>query len=216
MKNNNDINELRENINTIQKGMNLGSSQFRFIYSSRHYRLVFLLAGIWSAFFSASYGILSTLFDTIPDTIMYIYYIALGAGWAALIIVRTLVSFRAATAAGQRLNFAELMKQIFATRMWLAIIPLTAVFALLPIRFSEILNSSTILPYIGIGLGLILIVMGVSINELPYITAGFLICATGTLILLLFELPLYASFGIVFSPGCFLFTITEAKQRRNN
>lgn len=203
--NRNGITNVKEDIREMRKALDLASSSFKSIYSAKNFRFFFLFAGIWAAVFSIIYEILERIFNPVPSRVMFIYFVFLGAGWMALLIIRTVISLKAARKRNLKVNILKLIKELLSTRLWLAVIPVLVLIVLIPVRFAGAWRQTDYLPYTGMAVGLILNIIGVIIRERAYSAAGFWMILSGLLCFLIITMPVHFAFGIVFTPGCFLF-----------
>ena len=73
---------------------------------------------------------------------------------------------------GIQSSVRELVKQLLATRIWFAIVPVILLLVTLPIRYAQAFSPHEIVPYFGIVLGLVLNMIGVMIQETEYSVCG--------------------------------------------
>ena len=208
------ISSLRKDFEEIRGAMHTGTSAFRLIYAAKYFRTFFLFAGIWVTLFSLGWQLLMMAPGSWLVTGKWLYFILLATGWALLLWHKTSITLRAASALQLNLGFFALLKELLTLRLWGGILPMILALVLVPIRYFPGMDFAWIFPYLGILLGLVLIQIGTTIQERPYLITGGWMLGAGLVLFLFFSLAPHLSAAIVFIPGSFLFVVNTPKNQK--
>jgi hypothetical protein len=217
----NQLREIKSQINAINSAISKSGSNFRLIYAAQNFWPFFLVTGVLSIFLPLILHVLIISFGTyqqIPDSVKIIFYTAVVLGWITLIVIQTVISIRAAKKLDLKPGLFAIVKEMLISKIWVAVIPLIVCALVIPVKFPVLHLPAQYIAYSGIVVGLVLNIIGVMSNENEYSFSGFLMTITGLAILLFFAIPGHIAFCITYAPACFIFVIIArvlSKNKRN-
>lgn len=215
--NNYELQKIQRDIKDIHKAIKISASPFRLAYSSKNFKFFFVIAGVFSVLLPLIYHVLLLIYNShnlIPDNIVIIFYSLIVICWLSLVVMKTVISVKALKQLGYSHSIFEIIRKLLSTKMWSYVFPLIVFLLVIPVKFTSILISSDLIPYLGVAIGLILNIIGVNINEKEYSVAGCWMFFSGLLTFLFATAPMHIAFTIIFSPACFLFALLAYRSKR--
>ena len=207
-----EVDEIKSQLSGIRSVMNVSGSAFSLIYSADNFRSFFMLSGILSLAFPSLYQVLLFVYKTgtqIPAAMMVAFYGCMFLCWCALTIIRTRASVRMAKRLDISSGVWQIVKQVLATKMWLAILPVMLLLIAVPVKYAQAFLPRDYVPYFGIALGLMLNMIGVMIRETEYSACGLWMIVSGAAGLFFISVPTHIAFAVILAPACFIFVVAN-------
>ena len=109
------FNDMMENIKEMRKMMDASAPAFRYIYTARNLRLLFLIGGFWVLIFSLAYHVLLVIYNhhiLIPENVRTIFFSLFFLSMLMLIGLRTHLTLKAGRLLDRKLNLRGLTKLV--------------------------------------------------------------------------------------------------------
>ena len=213
------LSKMIDDIKDMRKMMEAGSHAFRYIYMAKNIRLLFLLGGLCVLIFTLAYHILLIIFDShalIPGAVKLMYFSLMILSCICLVVLRTRLTLAAGRKLDENMTLWGLTKLIMSHPLWIAVIPVMAVFCSLPFKMAHYWPGSYFVYYSAVAYGVILNMIGVGIRSMEYSIAGYWAIITGLIGLFLIIMPIHVAIAFNFAPAFLLFAlISYAKGRRD-